>query len=389
MRDSAGVTIVESAAPMWAEGEGWSISEEPRLVIGQATGDERYLLDRVHGVRRFEDGRIAILDLGSSRVRVYDATGTHLFDAGGPGEGPAEFTWAQYLDLMGDTIVVFEGNPPTATWFDDAGEFVRTVSLGKAPDGRPLIGYAFGILENQAMAVAAVDPSRPSWGPGVARERMALWRLPLDGSRPDSLLELRTDEVIVHSTGGWNQLAFGKTTYYAASDRRIYVGPSDTYSIQVLDPEGRLEQIIRRRVESRPVSEGDVVRYVEQMIAAEQGDSERIQPLVQRIREMGTAERMPAYRMLAVDSRENLWVEDWVDVGVNQGTFSVFRPDGVWLGRLKLPPGLPWLRAVNMMTSVLEIGDDYLLGVWVGELGVEEVRMYGIEKGSGVEPPKP
>jgi hypothetical protein len=33
----------------------------------------------------------------------------------------------------------------------------------------------------------------------------------------------------------------------------------------------------------------------------------------------------------------------------------------------------------------LEIGTDYVLGVWLGELGVEEVRMYRIDKATVVQ----
>jgi hypothetical protein len=93
------------------------------------------------------------------------------------------------------------------------------------------------------------------------------------------------------------------------------------------------------------------------------------------------AEVMPAYRMVAVDAEENLWVEEWDDVGIDQGRFSIFRADGVWLGRVTLPPGLPMTRGTGLLTRVLDIGSDYLLGVWAGDLGVEQVRLYPIEKG--------
>jgi hypothetical protein len=31
-------------------------------------------------------------------------------------------------------------------------------------------------------------------------------------------------------------------------------------------------------------------------------------------------------------------------------------------------------------TKILEIGSDYILGVWADDLGVEQVRLYRIEK---------
>jgi hypothetical protein len=95
--------------------------------------------------------------------------------------------------------------------------------------------------------------------------------------------------------------------------------------------------------------------------------------------ELSFAESMPLFRWIAVDSEENLWVEEWEGVGLDQGRFSVFRSDGAWLGHVDLPDGLPQARIAYDRQAV-EIGSDYLLGVWVDEFGVEQVRLYRIEK---------
>ena len=378
VRDSVGVTIVESVAPIWADGEGWTIPGEPEIVIGEAEGDERYLLDDVHGARRFPDGRIALLDRGSSRVRVYNAGGRHLFDVGGPGDGPAEFSTAQYMDLVGDTIVVYEYAPATLTWFDDSGDFLRTVPLPNSPSATPLFGKAFSFLGGDGVMVAVV--SQPDLRPGRRREAMSLWRLDLIGPEVDSLTAIRTEEIFVYNTGGWNDVLFGKTTYFTASDRWIYVAPSDAYSIRVLDSQGVLRRIIRLHVEPRAVTPADGRRWAEQYVAVTFSPPDRVDEIVTMTEELAIAETMPAFRHLTVDADENLWVEDWDDVGIEQGAFSVFRSDGAWLGKVDLPMGLPHRRGFNSRTSVLEIGMDYVLGVWTGDLGVEQVRLYRLEK---------
>ena len=38
VRDSTGITIVESLEALWGEGEGWQLSEEPVLTIGTDAG---------------------------------------------------------------------------------------------------------------------------------------------------------------------------------------------------------------------------------------------------------------------------------------------------------------------------------------------------------------
>ncbi len=77
VRDSAGIEIVESATPAW-DGDGWSVSGTPSLVIGQMQGDERYLFGEVAGAVMLRDGRIAVLDRQSALIRVYSPDGEHI-----------------------------------------------------------------------------------------------------------------------------------------------------------------------------------------------------------------------------------------------------------------------------------------------------------------------
>lgn len=58
--------------------------------------------------------------------------------------------------------------------------------------------------------------------------------------------------------------------------------------------------------------------------------------------------------------------------------FEVYTPAGDWLGTVAVPPGLA-LGTGGIRTG-FEIGEDYILGEWVGELGVSHVRLYALEK---------
>ena len=147
--DSAGVTIVESSQPLWESGDGWTLSAEPEVVIGKMEGDERYLLDRVAGARRLSDGRIAILDVGSHRVRVYDPAGEHMMDLGDEGDGPSEFRNPQFLGLVSDTLVVYEYFPGSLTWFSPDGRFLRTSNVFDPTDGEIPRAMMFGYLEDR------------------------------------------------------------------------------------------------------------------------------------------------------------------------------------------------------------------------------------------------
>jgi sugar lactone lactonase YvrE len=71
-----------------------------------------------------------------------------------------------------------------------------------------------------------------------------------------------------------------------------------------------------------------------------------------------------------VDADGNLWVLDYARPGDDGRHWTVFSADGRALGRVETPPGL----------RVLEIGRDYVLGVWQDELDVEYVRMHRLER---------
>ena len=157
------------------------------MLIGGLDPGEEYAFGDVDGVTRFPDGRIVVLDGDASVVRVYDPAGEHLFDVGGPGEGPEEFRRPQFVGVVRDTIVVFDQVPPRASWFDDTGVFVRSVLLARTLGRRQLYGPAHGLLDGDGVVLTAGPPAGPTPEPGVTNRPRGLWRLALDGSSADSL----------------------------------------------------------------------------------------------------------------------------------------------------------------------------------------------------------
>lgn len=378
--DSAGVEIVTSVEPAWAPDEGWTIAPEPELVIGDRD-DPSHALDRVQGVARLDDGRIAVLDGGSSTVRLYDTDGSHLVDIGGPGDGPAEFAGAQHVAAIGGEVVVYERlQPATLTRFAPDGTHLGTERLA-APAGQALYGYAVGMDGRDATVVVAATAERPAASAVPVRQVLGLWRLAPDSAgtrrlagvpqKPATLIPI--DDSRARTT----DVVFGPDTYTAAADGRAYVADAAAWSIDVRDMDGALRRIVRRDAPPVTVTDAHLDRLAEQQIEVAGAAPELVPTLRQRLGEGPVAEVMPAFRMIVVDATGHLWVEEWDDVGIRQGGFSVFDPEGVWLGRVDLPPGLPRARGFN---RTLVIHHDVVIGVWEGELGVQTVRIYPIRK---------
>jgi hypothetical protein len=71
-RDSAGMAIIESAAPQWSQGEGWRIEPEPILRIGTVDGpDEWAFVMAPQGIPN------------SLRVRLWGSADPRLFQPSG------------------------------------------------------------------------------------------------------------------------------------------------------------------------------------------------------------------------------------------------------------------------------------------------------------------
>lgn len=82
---------------------------------------------------------------------------------------------------------------------------------------------------------------------------------------------------------------------------------------------------------------------------------------------------LPPYQRTVLDSEQNLWVEEFRVSRTDPHEWSVFDEMGAWLGRVTLPEGL----------RVFEIGQGYVLGRTVDELGVERVEVHGLVKDQG------
>ena len=91
------------------------------------------------------------------------------------------------------------------------------------------------------------------------------------------------------------------------------------------------------------------------------------------------APHLPVLRSIHVDAAGHVWLQPYYVAGAEPPPFEILAPDGTWLGSVTLPPGLH--RAfIQYQAPYMEIGDDYVLGVWTDELDVQYVRMYRINR---------
>ena len=174
---------------------------------------------------------------------------------------------------------------------------------------------------------------------------------------------------------------FGKGPRWSVTPGRLAIVDTERFSIRSVSLEyGATTAILRRDVPVREVTSEHVEAFVEWMAhrnvvygGYSQEQAEAHKP---GWRKRPRASTLPVLESILLDAAGNLWVEPHAMYGAKVPPPDVYAPDGTWLGTVAMPPGRGGLTA----GGGLEIGEDYVLGVWRGEHGVEYVRMYGLEK---------
>jgi hypothetical protein len=151
----------------------------------------------------------------------------------------------------------------------------------------------------------------------------------------------------------------------AVGPGRVALSDGAAYDIAVAEVDGR-QWRVRRMIERRTLSADDLARFIDDYVA--RYPQERQREVRGRFDEVTPPSVMPTHSALAFDAVGDLWVENFRLPWDHESPriWSVFGPDGRWLGDVQLPEGL----------RVYEIGDDYVVGVETDTLGVEFVRLY-------------
>lgn len=396
IRDSAGVEIVENHAPEHLAESFWNIDPEPEFVLGGSedlsglADDSAQLIWRVVGLARLPDGRVAVLSSGGRQLMLFEPSGELSRIIGGPGEGPGEFTHPLALQhVPPDTLVVWDYFLSSIDYFDPDGNLLKERSLDFArmslhgagaeslrlplPDGSFLAGVPDMTADESPGDCSHLAARGLSW---------ALMGSPVraEGETVHGEELLRIDDAYAaHSFG----CARPYRTHLAAGGDppSVYIS-NDHVEIRQRSLDGTLVRIIRRTTEPPPVT--DKAWEAELQHRARNREASGWFPRTQEDDPITRRERYPAIESVLVDAEGYLWVRQWSESESGlPDQWSVFSPEGRWLGVLSFPPdpAAPDLGLCERSTSNCRVGKDYFLVVRRDELGRERVEGYRVRRG--------
>ena len=366
LRDSVGIRIVENARPAEGSRLDWRIGPEPAISIGELEGEEARMLFGVTDATKLSDGRIVVVNGGSGELRVFSAAGTHWASWGGRGEGPGEFDNLNQVErLPGDSVVAWEFLGASLTLFDGDGNFVRTSRVERRAADLPTHEFHPLSAMGDGSVLASLHPSF------VDTVTVEVWDT--DGGLRSSLGThvAREPHTVVGRTS--YERIFGWTLAREPWGELIVISRTGRYEIKAFAQDGTLARIVRRDHVPRPPAEAHIEAHIESQVS--RVPAEMVEYRARKRRELQAvpvAEHLPAFASVMSDALDHLWVEEFEPPGEKvPGTlWTVFDPEGRVLGFVETPEGL----------EIYEIGADYILGRVEGELEVESVQVWPLER---------
>lgn len=361
-RDSAGIVIAENAPDAIERAVVWRIDSQPTLTIGKLEGEPAYQLYRVGGAARLADGRIAVLNSGTSELRIFGADGKHLHTVGRKGDGPGEFRSPfPLLHLPHDTLGIWDQGQHRVTIFSPAAEYVRIYRLDRPANNAEIVGP----FADASVVMADFRFNVPKAGFEISRG--VLTRYSRDGVFSDSLGSYPWREIGILYPGAdrVGSRTFAPRTSTAIHGSQFWVGTAVEPSIEVHDQRGTLTRFVRWTARDRMVGPNDARAQFEERTPNATPERRRA------FESIPVAERYPAHSTMIADVDGSLWVQDYPrPMATGPAQWLIFDSKGALIARADLPPRL----------RIFEIGRDFVLGMHPDADDVERVVVYALRR---------
>jgi hypothetical protein len=380
---NGGTRVLNPAAGAWQGESSWNLV--PELVIGATEGPEEETFGALTGLQVDDAGRIYVVDRQTNELRIFGPDGAFVRSVGRTGDGPGEYRNANGLLWIAEgTLAVIDQRGNRYTLLSSEGEYVRSVprplgfygwafrgdysaghiyelsGVGNGPDRLPaLLGISLSAAP-AATEEGAPPSSEEASSPGTFAVDTVM--LPVPNAPLYESYSVRTAQGGMGMTVPFTP----RPIYLLDREGTIWHGHGGEFRIARSSFEGDTLMEIVLDATGTPVAQEELAEW-------ESAEA------VTRFREMGgnlDMSRIPTVKPffddLQVDADGFLWVS--VPSPPNQVLFSVFDPDGRFLGRLQADG----MERDTSVPPVVRNGRLYFVGR--DELDVQRVYVFRIEK---------
>lgn len=351
--DSAGVQIVSNPTTgLWTEQTRPTVTEVWR--IGSQAGDAATQFGAISSLDVGADGNVYVLDTQAREIRVFDQTGQHLHNIGGPGTGPGELGQALVSVMLtpGDTVLV--------------PDIMQQRVIRYAPDGTTVgqfpIPFDAGIpmrweqtpdrrIVQQVRVMTLPGQQAPGTTPVDPVDRLLVRAY--DGTLTDTLMTFDSGETFNFAGESPQIRLFEAEPMWAIGlDGTVFFGVNSDFRIEMRTAEGEAQRIVRLPMERKPVTDADMETFrsmMQELFAAQGVPPEAVSRLASMIQ---FAEFYPAYANIMGGPGNTMWVQrvrtaaeaaaSGESFNPQQGdsgsrTWDVFDTEGRYLGALDMP----------------------------------------------------
>jgi hypothetical protein len=339
----------------------WTVGKLPELLITEAAGGEP--LYRVTAGRQFADGSFVIANEGSRELRFYSRQGVLERSVGREGAGPNEFRALDFLEVVSDSVWVYDRLNQRISVLGRSGEFARLIPLaGVSTQG---LARAVGVFGDGSILLTRIEPG--TIAPGLSRTYRRALVLHPDGSIAELGRFFRGESYWTNAAEGIVDVGqpFAREGLMAVRGSEWFYSGGEQYRVEQHNMTGRLSGLYAYPAEPRAVTQGDVEDYLKEI--REEGGGPNLRE--QLLRRAPLPERMPAYAGLAIDREGNVWAAPHGGV----------KPQNCWHVYQRRPPAFARACLPDRFT-VLDIASTSVLGVQRSENDVEQVARYRLVK---------
>ena len=355
----------------------WTVGAEPITIYGSAGDDPDAGFGYVADVARGPDGSIATADGLLNSLSFFSADGELLATAGRTGEGPGEFSEIAGLASTPEgRLVAFDRGLQRLSEWTFGGGYAGDTRLARQATYRPIgevglfeDGSWYAREEDQFVAVGSDGRGRDTVGfhaltGGEVGHRLA---------RAPGTITAAFDMM----GPGMRHALLSPRAVGAARGTCLLVGATDDPVLGVVDAAGNRVGEVRLDVEvenaTRQHRDDWLKRFLE-TTEVEIGPDQRT--MLERLATtVPMADRVPFGSDVIVDDLGYLWVQRYeLPDGYPSSHWRVFTETGTAAATVVLPEGFRPVR----------VSANEILGVFTHEMGLEDVRVYALDRGGDV-----